>query len=587
MGTPLRIAAAAGVLWSSLVTAQVVDVVSRNSSGVAADSFSYDPAPSQDGHYVAFGSWAHNLVSNVQVTNPSIYLRDTAAGTTVLVTQAGGSPANGDSYLPAISSDGGTVVFWSKASNLVSDDTNGNEDLFAWDRATATLSRVALRSAGDQPPQGTGNHFGGYPPAVSGDGRFVAFDTPVALTPDDTDQENDVYIRDRMAGTTTCITCGTTHVFGSFGATISEDGRYVAFKSWETLILADTDNQPDVYVYDRQTMTFELIADAHTTPTAGAGATEQPALSGDGRYVTFVSDATLVPDDTNGLTDVFVYDRSTHVTTRASVASDGSQANGPSWEPTISRDGRYVAFRSGATNLVASDQNNVDDLFVHDLQTGQTTRINVTRSGAEARGPSWRPTLTAEGLLVAFRSNDTTLDGPYGGTGSTAYLAVRTDFCPDDPAKLFPGVCGCGTPDTDTDHDGVPDCQDGCPNDPRKTAPGICGCGVAETDSDADGIPDCHDPVTRQALGTLVWQVLTLAKSVRHPPDGALAELATLTGYLTNALDNAAFTARQKARLAAATDAVRGLSGTSGRTLARRQAKALRLLKKLLRALGF
>jgi Tol biopolymer transport system component len=144
--------------------------------------------------------------------------------------------------------------------------------------------------------------------------------------------------------------------------------------------------------------------------------------------VTFVSDATLVPGDTNGLTDVFVHDRSTHVTTRASIASDGSQANGPSWEPTISRDGRYVAFRSGATNLVASDQNNVDDLFVHDLQTGQTTRINVKRSGAEARGPSWRPTLTAGGLLVAFRSNDTTLDTPDGGARAARTQGERVSL---------------------------------------------------------------------------------------------------------------------------------------------------------------
>jgi Tol biopolymer transport system component len=586
---PLRVAATLGLLCSSVVSAQVVDVVSRNSSGVPADSFSYDPSPSHDGRYVAFGSWAHNLVSDVQVSNPSVYLRDAIAGTTVLVTQAGGRAADGDSYLPAISADGGTVVFWSKASNLVPNDTNGGEDLFAWDRATGTLSRVAVSSTGEQPPSGSGNHFGGYPPSVSGDGRLVAFDTPVALAPDDADQENDVYVRDRATGTTACVTCGTASLaFGSIGAAISEDGRFVAFKSWETLIPADTDGQPDVYVYDRQTQTLELIADAHTTPTAGAGATEQPALSGDGRYVAFVSDAPLISGDTNGLTDVFIHDRSTHVTTRASVASDGSQANGPSWEPTISGDGRYVAFRSGATNLVLNDHNGIDDLFVHDLQTGQTTRINVSRPGLEAQGPSWKPVLSADGLLVVFRSNDTKLDGPDGGAGSTAYLAVRADFCPDDPAKLFPGVCGCGIPDTDTDRDRVPDCQDGCPNDPAKIAPGVCGCGVADTDSDADGIPDCNDPVTRQALAMLVYRVLALTKSVTRTrdPGGVFAELATLVGYLTNAHDNAAFTAKQKARLAAATDALRSLPGASGRTLARRRAKALRLLRKLLRALG-
>ena len=110
-----RIAGLLAVLFSSLASAQVVDVVSRNSGSVAADSFSYDPSPSHDARYVAFGSWAHNLVSDLQVTHPSIYLRDTVARTTMLVTQAAGAAADGDSYLPAISSDGGTVVFWSKA----------------------------------------------------------------------------------------------------------------------------------------------------------------------------------------------------------------------------------------------------------------------------------------------------------------------------------------------------------------------------------------------------------------------------------------------------------------------------------------
>ena len=132
--------------------------------------------------------------------------------------------------------------------------------------------------------------------------------------------------------------------------------------------------------------------------------------------------------------------------------------------------------------------------------------------------------------------------------------------------------------------DHIPDCQDGCPQDPNKTTPGMRGCGFSEADSDGDGIPDYHDPVTPQGLAALTREVLAIAKSVTvRDRAGLTAQLQTLAGYLANARDNSAFTAKQNALLAAATDAVRRLAGANGSAVARRKPKAIRLMKKLLR----
>src|SRR5215813_8861590 len=140
------------------------------------------------------------------------------------------------------------------------------------------------------------------------------------------------------------------------------------------------------------------------------GPSSAAAISADGRFVAFESNATnLVPGDTNGLTDIFVNDHGAGGTIRASVDSLGRQANGPSFNPAISADGRFVAFESDATNLVAGDTNGKRDVFVHDVTAGTTVRVSVDSLGRQSNGPSFNPAITGDGRFVAFESDATNL----------------------------------------------------------------------------------------------------------------------------------------------------------------------------------
>jgi Tol biopolymer transport system component len=136
----------------------------------------------------------------------------------------------------------------------------------------------------------------------------------------------------------------------------------------------------------------------------------ETAISADGRYVAFRSLANnLISGDTNGFPNVFVHDRQTGLTNRVSVASDGSQANGGSGPPSISANGRYVAFASWASNLVSGDTNNFIDIFVHDRHTGQTSRVSVASDETQANADSYGPSISADGRYVAFHSHATNL----------------------------------------------------------------------------------------------------------------------------------------------------------------------------------
>src|SRR5205823_5466864 len=199
----------------------------------------------------------------------------------------------------------------------------------------------------------------------------------------------------------------------SFAPAISADGRFVAFPSEATnLVPGDTNGVTDVFVRDRRTGTTERVS----VSSAGAeanGTSFTPAISADGRFVAFSSDATnLVGRDTNGAVDVFVNDRMTGMTERVSVDSTGAQANAASIEqfcPALSGDGRFVAFESDATNLVPGDTNGVADVFVHDRLTATTERVSVDSAGAQANDKSDFPAISADGSVVAFVSTASNL----------------------------------------------------------------------------------------------------------------------------------------------------------------------------------
>ena len=176
------------------------------------------------------------------------------------------------------------------------------------------------------------------------------------------------------------------------------------------LVPGDTNRDWDVFVHDRRTGTTELVSVASDATTPGNGDSGYPQISADGRFVAFLSDASdLVPGDTNGVTDIFVRDLQTGTTERVSVGSSGAQANGQSLGPTISGDGRFVAFRSAASNLIQGDTNGVGDIFVRDTQAGTTDLVSVASDGTKGNGDSYGPSISADGRFVVFRSKASNL----------------------------------------------------------------------------------------------------------------------------------------------------------------------------------
>jgi Tol biopolymer transport system component len=249
----------------------------------------------------------------------------------------------------------------------------------------------------------------GREPALSADGRFIAFVTSERLVADDTDDRVDAYVFDRQEARYERISAaigGAAADRDSAGVSISGDGRYVAFSSAASNLVADDHSgAPDVFVRDRDTQTTIRASVASDGGDADWSAMS-PKLSADGRHVAFASRASnLVAGDTNKMVDVFVRDLDLARTERINLTSTGGEANGhASGELAISADGQVVAFMSSATNLVAADGNKVDDVFVRDRAAGTTTRVSVTSAGIEADAESGMPSLSSDGRFVAFIS---------------------------------------------------------------------------------------------------------------------------------------------------------------------------------------
>jgi Tol biopolymer transport system component len=431
------------------------EIVSVSSQGIQGNNTSAGSCISADGRFVAFHSRASNLVPSDTNGYVDVFIHDRMTGQTEIVSVSSqGVQGNGDSYGCALSADGRFVAFRSDASNLVPDDTNGYSDMFVHDRVTGQTERVSVSSQG---VQGNGDSFS---PSISADGRFVAFWSDASnFVPDDTNGQIDIFVHDRVTGQTERVSVSSEGVQGNYDSgfyvSISADGRFVAFDSDANNLTPGVYYYSNVFVHDRVTSQTERVS---ISPDPGTGNSYAPSISADGRFVAFYSDANnLVPGDTNYASDVFVHDRMTRQTTRVSVSSEGLQGNGNSFFPSISADGRFVAFYSDANNLVPGDTNYARDIFVHDrgewfqlsisfAGTGSgvvkslQNRFNCSASCSQPFPPNmiiklWAAPSTGGSIFSGWLGDADCGDGVVTMSSDTSCIATF-DFCSGKPARI-------------------------------------------------------------------------------------------------------------------------------------------------------
>jgi RHS repeat-associated protein len=476
-----------------------VSVVSADRTGLQpGNRDSIDPQISPDGRYVVFRSAASNLVDGLDTPigagSYNIFLRDLTTGTTQIVSlnNAGDGGGDGNSDDPSISVDSQGVIriaFESGANDLVPGDTNNAHDIFVRTLPptgpTSTV-RVSVSTAGDQ-----GNR-GSTSPSISGDGMFVVFESDAdTLTANDNNTGPDIFVRDLTTNTTEIVTADPTNQQSADqgGSTlsrqpISADGRFVVFTSDAGNLVSQTPNfNPNAYVRDTQTHTTRLLSvdRAGTATTDGLNVVVTP----NGQFAAFVSRSDNVASDvadTNGSADVIlstitpttITNRLVSVNAAGSNGGNGNSGMGPFNDPVgigfpqVSPDGRFVAFASEATDLVAGISDGNDglggalrrDVFVRDMQLNVTRVVSLT-PGATITGNSgsYSPALSADGRFVAVESDASDLL-PAGDrnqrqdvfvrdvtAGTTELASRRSPLLPDEVLALQGGDLRAITPD--------------------------------------------------------------------------------------------------------------------------------------------
>jgi Tol biopolymer transport system component len=386
--------------------------VNLGPGGAQADGPTFGAVLSAGGQQVAFVSGATTLAPGDRNGMRDVFVRDLSTSRTSRASvSSAGAESDGPSEKPSISADGSVVAFPSTATNLVAGDRNGHQDIFVRDRLAGTT--VRLGATGQEP------NAPSLASLVSADGSAVVFSSEASnLVPGDRNGALDVFLADTAGVSTTRVSVGRDGEASerSEASSIDEHGRVVGFRSYATNLVADDWNGlADVFVRDMRAALTERV----NVSTVGAEAdavTFRGIMSGNARFVGFRSRArNLVPRDTNDALDVFVHDRLASETRRVSVSSEGAQADATAFDrpsrwstfmsrPFLSANGRYAAFTSRASNLVADDRNGKSDVFRHDLWTGRTIRVSLTANGTEANGDSFVSGISADGLVVAFTS---------------------------------------------------------------------------------------------------------------------------------------------------------------------------------------
>jgi hypothetical protein len=384
-------------------TSGKISLVSTTPAGGAANGLSIAPSISADGSKVAFQSSASNLVATDTNLNVDVFVRDLHAGTTTIASvSTAGVQATGQSFSPALASDGSAVSFSSDAPDLVAGDTAGHLDVFVRTLGPApTTTRVSVGPAGVE-----ANGDSTASSISSGGDRVVFSSAATNLVLSDAAGHTDVFLRTLSASETRMLSLGSGGEADGDSTVpeISADGSHVTFaSSASNLVAGDSNGAKDIFLATTANPPALARVNLNGTTQADTGTTSDlPHLDSAGTRVTFQSDsAQLVSGDTNGHTDTFLRDTATGVTTRTSRSSTG-QASGSSTVPAISGNGLVAAFTSDATNIASDDTSAAFDIFVNELATNTVTAVN--RAYPEANEPSFGVSASSDGRYVAFAS---------------------------------------------------------------------------------------------------------------------------------------------------------------------------------------
>lgn len=396
-------------IWAHTFASNTTELVSVSAFSATGNGYSYDPKVSADGNHVVFVSVAENLASGDTNQTTDVFLYNLTNQTLTIVSLNLGNTSSGNGYsdVPDVSADGRYVAFYSTASDLVAGDTNNVGDIFRRDLLTSTTALVSVGG------NGLGNSDS-YDPDLTPDGRYLAFETTATnlFANDLNGAIDDVVLRDMTGSGVELISVNAAGTGSgsstSYDPVISDDGRFVAYESFATnLVNGDTNGLFDVFVRDRVLGTTLLCSRDLSGTGSGSLESYDPIISANGQIVVFFSHATnLVAGDTNNSSDLFAFNTATHTVQLITRALDGGMANDGSYNYSISADGRYVAFESYATNLVANDDNGANgDIFLRDLLAGTTTLISGACDGSgSGNSYSSNPQISADGRYITFQS---------------------------------------------------------------------------------------------------------------------------------------------------------------------------------------
>ena len=413
------------------------DLVTRSFNDAKFSTF-YDGSdvavggiPGEEGRYIAYVSSA--VFSGGSGKYRQVFWRDRNTGTTKLISTApSGEEGNGDCYAPAVSGDGKSVAFESNATNLITDDKNGVKDIFIWYSVTNKIERVSVGNDGKEA------NAASYEPSVSGDGNLIAFTSTASniSTTQKGESNNNVFLRDRVLNTTIMISVDPTSKKGGGGSnpSIDYDGKRMAFYSQtSTLVSNDKNGLWDIFLWEQnnqQLKRISLTADGKERNQGEESVNRivAPSISGNGRYIAYTTTASnMVPGDDKNFQDVFIYDTQTNTTSIASTTADGKFGNadspiGQGEKIAISFDGNYVAFSTKATNLGVPASN----IIMYDVAAKKHKAVSTVTGSSVGRA-----VISYSGSYVVFGIG-AKLDSRFASSGIFAnYTGVGPcRFCP-------------------------------------------------------------------------------------------------------------------------------------------------------------